>query len=1060
MHSAFYIDFFFMKRYSALILALFLNPLLHADVLIDSATNNGGFISATTGFNGSPDGWIAASGVWVGSGNSALETAPFGKDDAVNSRYVQIHRDAGETLTSIATFTVEAADVIDLSFDYRTGGSGADTTLTVSLWDSQANSVYAVLGTLNTATPQANFTQVDYSLSAPAANTSLQLRFSLSAGSKDFHIDRVHLAGGVLTPAVEPGAIDYAHSHFLDPSDSEAIKVEKAAKTLPQAKQVDWQRMENTFFIHFGPNTFTGNEWGTGFENPNDFNPSDLDATQWVDVIKQAGGKMLMLVVKHHEGFVLYPSRYTSHSVASSPWMGGNGDLVRQVSDACAAAGIKFGVYLSPADLYQIESPLSYANGSGYYGNTSATNTVQTSTIPTDPATFNSDPSQGRTAAPGFGTHSYEVDDYNRYFLNQLYELLTEYGEIAEIWFDGANPNSGTSQGYNKAAWYDLINTLQPNANIAIDGPDVRWVGNETGYSRETEWSVIPNPVPNLTTGGGPDLGSRSRLVGGKTLTWWPAEADTKILSGWFWKASHGVKSAAQILDIYYASVGRNSNLLLNLSPDTRGLIPQNQISPLMEAMTIIQQTFATNKAIGGTMTADSALAGQPASNSIDGDLDTYWEPEAGNSTPTLILTLPSAQAIDRIVLQEAIAVRSMRIENFAIDTWDGENWVQKATSTTVGHKRILKIPETITDKVRIRITQSRLEPTLANVGLYKAATLLASPVIGNRDAQGKVTLSATPGSSIYYSIDGSDPTPASTPYTAPIDLPMGGTVKAIAKNDSSLSLAAVKQFSGYSPTGWQVISVSSEEIANGDPASNAIDDDPETIWHTQWNGSGPHPHHITVDMQTSRWIGGFSYLPRTSGENGIVRNYRFEVSEDNATWTNAAESAFGNIKNSPVLQEVFFTGPLKARYFRFTALDEINGADFASAAEINVLPGGFDAFRQSSGMQSAPAGDDSDGDGLSLLMEYYLGTDPAASSQELSTIEVAAGDASLSITRATDLSDVSTKLLYSDNLVDWSDAVVTGVVSIDQGGGFTEDTYSLGPVAGKAFYRLEIRLD
>lgn len=250
--------------------------------------------------------------------------------------------------------------------------------------------------------------------------------------------------------------------------------------------------------------------------------------------------------------------------------------------------------------------------------------------------------------------------------------MLTEYGDIAEIWFDGANPDSSTSQTYNKTVWYDLINTLQPDANIAIDGPDVRWVGNENGIARESEWSVIPNPLLNQTTGGAPDLGSRTKLAGGKTLTWWPAEADTKILSGWFWKSTHGVKSAADLLDIYYASVGRNANLLLNLSPDTRGLIPDKQITPLMEAMTIIRQTYADNLAAGGIVTADSTLAGQDASNVIDGDPDTWWEPEAGISNPTLVLTLPSPQTIDRVVLQEAIAARGMRIGNFAVDTWNG----------------------------------------------------------------------------------------------------------------------------------------------------------------------------------------------------------------------------------------------------------------------------------------------------------------------------------------------------------------------------------------------------
>ena len=1047
---------------------------VHADTLIDSASGNGGFVNEATG-NVTPDGWTATSGVYVAAVGSTLETAPFGSDLATNSRFVQIHKDGGETFTSNVTFTVAPGNSINLSLDYKIGGSGTSPVLQVSLWDSATNTTFATLGTIDTATPQAAFIQRDFpTYVATAASSKLRLRFTLPAAGglgKDIHIDRVHLSGGVITPPEPPIPIAYAYEHFIDPSDSAAIKVEKAAKTLPKQKQVDWQRLENTFFIHFGPNTFSGNEWGTGFEDPANFNPTALDAAQWVTTIKNAGGKMLMLVVKHHEGFCLYPSRYTTHDVASSPWLGGNGDLVRMVSDACAAQGLKFGVYLSPADLFQIWGKkenqndtrpprVDYTEGVGYYGNQNASNTVQTSIIPTDPATFNSNPAQGRTPAAGFGTYSYAVDDYNRFFLNQLYELLTQYGDIAEMWFDGANPDSSTNQSYNRADWYNLIYTLQPNINIAIDGPDIRWVGNENGIARETEWSVIPNPMNN---GQATDLGSRAMLAGGKTLRWRPAEADTKILNGWFWKASHGVKSANQILDIYYKSVGRNSNLLLNLSPDTRGLIPEKQITPLMEAMTVIKQTFATNLAAGGTMTADSTLAGQDAANIIDGDLDTYWEPQAGVSTPTLTLTLPSPQTFDRIVLQEAIAVRSMRIETFAVDTWNGTGWDQKATSTVVGHKRILMIPTTITDKVRIRITQARLEPTLANVGLYKSVTLLPSPVIASRNAAGKVAITAGVGDSIYYTMDGSDPTTASTLYTAPFGLPLGGTVKAIARNGGAESFATVMIFSGYSPSGWQVIAFDSQE-AGVEPATSAIDDNPATIWHTKWTGSGPNPHYITIDMLTPRWISGFSYLPRASGENGIVKTYRFETSEDNVTWTNVAESEFGNMKNSPVLQQVFFANSVKARYFRFTSLSEINGAVFASAAEINVLPGGFDSWKLRKGLQNESSATDSDGDGRSNWQEYAQGSNPFVSDQANPVIAwTGSGDApSLSFKRPTDMPDVSCTLQAVETLGDeWQDvaANVEIVGPADDGTQTVRYTEANPPVgAARRFYRLSYK--
>lgn len=899
---------------------------------------------------------------------------------------------------------------------------------------------------------------IDLSLGDATTGQMLWLVIDAEDGSDETGLDDLAVLAlfsdpGPATPPPAPPVL-YSTSHYLELSDSEATKVEKAAKLLPEAKQVDWQRMENTFFIHFGPNTFNGSEWGNGFETPSDFNPTAFDATQWIDVIKQAGGKMVMLVVKHHEGFCLYPSRYTTHDVASSPWLGGAGDVVRAVSDACAAEGIKFGVYLSPADLYQIESPFSYANGSGYYGNGS---TVQTSTIPTDSATFGSNPLQGRTPPAGHTNYVYNVDDYNRYFLNQLYELLTEYGEITEVWFDGANPKPGTGQTYNEADWYEMIYALQPNANIAIGGPDVRWVGNETGYARETEWSVIPTPAASLT---GSDLGSRALLTGGKTLTWWPAEADTKVLSGWFWKSSHGVKSTTDLISIYHASVGRNANLLLNLSPDTRGLIPDNQITPVLEAFSVIQQTFGTDLAAGGTIAADSTLSGQPASNILDGDLDTYWEADTNNSTATLTLTLPASRTIDRIALQEAIAVRSMRIESFAVDTWNGSSWDQRATGTTVGHKRILQFAATTTDQVRIRILQSRLEPTLANVTLHKAAAVVDTPSIGNRNAAGQVSISDGNGNAIYYTVDGSTPTTASMLYTGPIELPLGGVIRAISHDGSSASFAVSKEITGMTPTGWTVISVDSEELP-GNTAEMAIDDDISTHWRTAVTGSGPHPHHITIDMQTARWIGGFSYQPRTVGsENGIVKTYRFEVSEDNASWSNVAESEFGNIKNNPVLQKVFFASPVKARYFRFTSLSEINDADYASAGEINVLPGGYDQFRQDLGMQTALPTDDIDADKNGLLLEYYFGTDPFVADGRPLGFASQGGDFQLDVVRATPIDDITSTVIYTLDLVDpvWFDATVSGVVSTNLGGGLVQDSYTVvSPSESNAFFRVRI---
>ena len=522
--------------------------------------------------------------------------------------------------------------------------------------------------------------------------------------------------------------IEYGTLQHLSKDDSAAVIVEKAAKVLPRPNQTTWMRLEQTFFIHFGPNTFRRVEWGNGREDPSVFNPTALDADQWIRAIKDAGGKEVILVCKHHDGFSLWPTRYSNHSVAASPWLGGKGNLVREVADAARKYGIDLGVYLSPADLYQLRTnPL---NPNGYYGNKS--DKLQ-SLIPTDPASFKTDPTKGRTPPTGSKTYTYDVDDYNRYFLNQLYELLTEYGPIREVWFDGANPDRSVAETYDYAAWYDLIRHLQPNAVITLKGPDVRWVGNEDGMGRITEWSVAPLPVlPDAfrwTDMTAQDLGSRSKLTPGSYLWWYPAQVNNPILYGWFWAPGKRVRTAQDLIDIYYKSVGRNGNWLLNLSPDSRGLIPDDQLSSLHTMAMVIKQTFDKNLAAGGKLTADTSNQNHKPSSALDGNFDTWWEAAPSQTTATLVLRLPKRVTFDVVSLQEAVDQRSQRIEAFSIDVWNGSNWIQMDEQTTVGHKRLLRWQEPVTtDRVRIRITSSRLEPTLAEIGLFKQADLVPAP--------------------------------------------------------------------------------------------------------------------------------------------------------------------------------------------------------------------------------------------------------------------------------------------------------------------------------------------
>ncbi|MBI2513298.1 MAG: alpha-L-fucosidase [Opitutae bacterium] len=735
-----------------------------------------------------------------------------------------------------------------------------------------------------------------------------------------------------LASSAASAAIPYSTLQTISPEDSPEIAVEKAAKVLPRPNQTAWMRLERTFFLHFGPNTFRGVEWGDGRESPAIFNPTALDADQWVRAMKDAGGKMLILVAKHHDGLCFWPSRYTAHSVASSPWRDGEGDLVREVATAARKHGLKLGLYLSPADLFQLRT--NPTNPAGYYGNGSP---KLRSIIPTDPTQFQKNPAQGRAPASGFPTFSYEVDDYNRYFLNQLYELLTEYGPISVAWFDGANPDPSVHQTYDYTAWYELIRKLQPGAVISVKGPDVRWVGNEGGYGRATEWSVIPLPEsPEKHTWPdrqAQDLGSRAQLKSGSYLWWYPAEVNTPILNGWFWSAEKRAKSSAELVDYFYRSVGRNGVMLLNLSPDTRGLIPDDQLAALGKMAQVVNDTFAHDLAAGAQFSADTASPAHAAALAHDGNLDTWWEAAPGHTTATFTLTLPAAVTFDVVSLQEAVTQRSQRIELFVVETWNGSAWLASTAveeQTTVGYKRLVRLAAPVTtDRVRVRILSSRLEPTLAEVGLFKQA-LPAAPAIAERSRDGLVAITHGNPLPIIYTLDGTEPVATSPVYREPIALPRGGTVHAaVLTADGRLGLSTSKTFVGFAPTGWKIVG------GNDTSAANAIDADAKTLWRTR-----AADRALTVDMGRAHRIGGFAYLPRQDWVfEGVVDRYRFETSLDGKQWTTqVAAGAFGNIRNNPMRQEVAFA-PVDARYFRFTPLHDTDDTGWVGAAEITVLP-------------------------------------------------------------------------------------------------------------------------
>lgn len=467
-------------------------------------------------------------------------------------------------------------------------------------------------------------------------------------------------------------------------TDTEKDIIRKAANIIPTPRQLRWQQLELTAFFHFGVNTFTGKEWGTGKEDPAIFNPTKLNAVQWVQTMKDAGFKQVIITAKHHDGFCLWPTKTTSHSVKSSPWKAGKGDVVKEVAAACKKLNIGFGVYLSPWDM----------NASVY------------------------------------GT-----DAYNDFFVQQLTELLTWYGKVDEVWFDGANgegPN-GKKQVYDFDRWYTLIRKLQPQAVIAIMGPDVRWVGTETGQGRAMEWSVVPtnnldqvsiasNSQTDLTFKPqgdmrGNDLGSREKIINTKALVWYPAETDVSIRPGWFYHAAEDskVKSAKTLHDIYYTSVGMNSVLLLNVPPNKEGLVSSADVEALKKWTALRKQVFSKNLLAEARVQATN---GVDAKNILDGKYNSYFTTKGSDTTTSVVFKLKRPSTFNVLSLQENISV-GQRVEKFTAWYEKNGNWEKFTEGSTIGYKRLLKFNPVTSEKIKIDIESSRLNPTLSEAGLY-----------------------------------------------------------------------------------------------------------------------------------------------------------------------------------------------------------------------------------------------------------------------------------------------------------------------------------------------------
>jgi len=452
---------------------------------------------------------------------------------------------------------------------------------------------------------------------------------------------------------------------------------------VPSKSQIAWHQMEFYAFVHFNMNTFTDMEWGYGDESPDLFNPEELDCRQWARICKEAGMKGIILTAKHHDGFCLWPSQYTEHSVKNSPWKDGKGDVVKELSEACKEYGLKMGLYLSPWDRNHAD---------------------------------------------------YGKPEYITCYRNQLRELLTNYGEIFEFWIDGANGGTGYYGGadedrkVNRKTYYDWPNTfkivreLQPDAVIFSDaGPDIRWVGNEQGWANETNWCLLRRDEA------WPGWPRYKELRSGHEdgTHWVPAEVDVSIRPGWYYHSAEDsqVKSLQQLTDIYYHSVGRNANLLLNFPVDNRGLIHERDVEQVNKLSEVLKADFAIELAGGKKVTATNTRGNSSqyrASNVNDGNSETYWTTENNITNASLVIDLGEPVEFNRFLIQEYIPL-GQRVQEFTLEAMVEDNWNLLASETTIGYKRILRLPTVKTSRIRLTIIRSKASPLISNIELYNA---------------------------------------------------------------------------------------------------------------------------------------------------------------------------------------------------------------------------------------------------------------------------------------------------------------------------------------------------
>jgi len=594
---------------------------------------------------------------------------------------------------------------------------------------------------------------------------------------------------------------------------------------VPEPKQVEWQQMETYAFIHFGLNTFNDREWGYGDTDPKVFNPTNLDCEQWAQTLVKAGMKGVILTAKHHDGFCLWPFEGTDYSVKNSPWKNGKGNVVKELSEACKKYGLKFAVYLSPWDRHQA---------------------------------------------------NYGTPEYLPYFYAQLHDLLTNYGPVFEVWFDGANGGDGWYGGakdirtidrknyYNYPRIYEMLDSIQPQAIIFSDGgPGCRWVGNEKGFAGATNWSFLREGEVH------PGYEKSYELQYGHAdgNQWVPAECDVSIRPGWFYHPEEDdrVKSPDQLVDLYYRSVGHNATLLLNFPVDRRGLIHPVDSANAVRFHEMIQQQLKTNLVAGMTPKVSNERGGDFVASALtDDNFDTYWATEDGVTTADIEFSFDTPTRMNRMMLQEYIPL-GQRVKAFVVEYLDKDTWLPvklNEETTTIGYKRLLRFETVETKGIRIRITDARGPLCLSNVGVYDAGNVSDSFVEKVEDIE-------------------------SVPYLLP--------------------------------------DVKAEESAK------ASDKQSQTTCFVEGD-------RLLIDLQEERMVSSLHFLPDQGEPNkGLIANYEIRVGTSKEAVNQLVKAGeFSNIQNNPVMQSVFFT-PVKARYIELKATRMIRAGEPMGFAELRV---------------------------------------------------------------------------------------------------------------------------